>query len=106
MIYTGVIFCLSGVTLADETEGFRSKHFLELPDKHKKFWLDGAITAFAHIAAAKEKTKGECVYNWYFAKDIDEKNGLIEASMRKYQDATPTAVLLALTEKICGQYRS
>ena len=106
LIYAWVVFCCFGADAKEENEGFRSKHFLELPDEHKKFWLDGAITAFAHIAAARDKTKGECVYNWYFSEQIGERNWLILESMKKYPTATPTAVLLAITERECGAYRN
>lgn len=93
------------VNAAENDEGFRSKHFLEISDEHKKFWLDGAITAFAHMAATKNQTLGKCVYDWYFSEKIGERNWLILESMKKYPDATPTAVLLAITERECGAYR-
>lgn len=96
---------LSPCVFADEGK-FTGEDFLELHGEAKKFWLDGAITAFAQVAAARDKATGQCIYNWYFAGDIAQKNGLIEASMKKYADAKPTAILLALTEHACGSYRN
>lgn len=106
LIYAWVIFCSFGANAADENEGFRSKHFLELPEAHQKFWLHGAMNAFSHMAAAKNQQLGKCVHDWYFSDKIGERNWLILESMKKYKNATPTAVLLALTENICGEYRN
>ena len=81
-----------------------SKDFLQMEDVKKKFWIDGAISALGHVAAAKNKEQGSCVYDWYFSDKIADRNGLILASMKKYPDSAPTAVLLALTERECGIY--
>jgi len=86
------------------SKGFENRHFLEMGDTQKKFWLDGAITALSHVAASRDKKAGECVYNWYFGDKIADRNGLIIASMKKYPDIRPTAVLMALTERECGTY--
>ena len=85
-------------------EGFKNKNFLALENEQKKFWLAGAIGALFHVAAAKSEKKGQCVYDWYYT-DTAMKNGIILGSMEKYPNATPSAVLLALTEKKCGTYR-
>ncbi len=90
---------------ASENQGFRASDFLALPDEQKKFWLHGAMLAFSHIAAAKDQDLGVCVHDWYFGEDKSYKDGLILASMEKYSHATPTAVLLALSEQHCGEYR-
>ena len=75
-----------------------------MPDTNKNFWLQGAMAAFAHMAATYSQEKGQCVYGWYFSEQIGERNWLILESMKKYPDVSPTAVLLALTERACGKY--
>ena len=87
------------------SEGFLAKDFLELPDTNKKFWIQGAMHALGAVAAAKSEKQGNCVYDWYFGDQRAERNGLILASMEKYPDAYPIAILLALTERECGEYR-
>ena len=85
-------------------EGFTNKDFLKLNNEQKKFWLTGAIEALTHVAAAKSHKQGKCVYDWYYT-DTSKQNGIILGSIEKYPDATPSAVLLALTERKCGAYR-
>jgi hypothetical protein len=85
-------------------EGFKNKNFLKLENNEKKFWLTGSIEALTHVAAAKNKKTGWCVHDWYYT-DTAVKNGIILGSIEKYPDSTPSAVLLALTERECGTYR-
>ncbi len=85
-------------------KGFLNKDFLTLTNEQKKFWLTGSIEALVYVAAAKTKKQGKCVANWYYT-DTPRKNGLILGSIEKYPDSTPSAVLLALTERECGTYR-
>ena len=85
-------------------EGFLARDFLQLPDASKKCWLHGAMMTFSYMAATHSRDMGQCVYEWYFSKQLGERNSLILASMEKYPDVSPTAVLLALTERACGKY--
>lgn len=106
LLYAGVfLMACHGTQAAEGKEGFRAKHFLEMKDEQKKLWLHGAMNAFAHMAASKDHAAGKCVHDWYFSEDINYKDGVILATMRKYPEVTPTAVLLALTEKSCGIYK-
>jgi len=85
-------------------KGFWNKDFLMLTKEQKKFWITGAIEALTYVAAAKKEKQGQCVYDWYYT-DTSKKNGLILGSIEKYPNSTPSAVLLALTERECGTYR-
>ncbi len=58
-----------------------------------------------HVASAKDKTIGQCVFEWYFGENRAERNGLILASMEKYPHSYPSAIFLGLTERECGEYR-
>jgi hypothetical protein len=83
--------------------GFNNSDFIKLNDIQKKFWIDGAMDTLGHVAAIKNKQQGQCVYDWYYL-DTAKKNGLIIASINKYPDHTPSAILIALTEKACEKY--
>ena len=100
------MFAIFPLTAQSEDEGFRSKHFLEMPDVHKKFWLTGAMESLAYAAASKSEDKGRCVYNWYFSERLAERNSLILATMEHYSHATPSAVLVALIKEDCGDFLS
>ena len=103
-----VILCslliFNGLNTPVWAEGFKNKDFLKLENSEQKYWLTGAIGALFHVAAAKSEKQGQCVYDWYYT-DTAKKNGIILGSMGKYPDSTPSAVLLALTERQCGTYR-
>ena len=96
---------LAGIVNTVQAEDFTNKDFLTLQEAHQKFWIQGSIDSLAHVAAAKSKQTGRCVIEWYYGDEYAARNGLILASMRKYPDAQPTAVMLALTERACGVFR-
>ena len=102
MLYAGLAAAVSNAAYAEE---FTNKDFLTLQEAHQKFWIQGSIDSLAHVAAAKSKQTGRCVIEWYYGDKHAARNGLILASMRKYPDAQPTAVMLALTERACGVFR-
>lgn len=83
---------------------FRASDFLEMEDTWKKFWLSGAMSALYSVLITKDEDQSRCVADWYFSEDLAEKNSLIIASMEKYPHATPSAVLIALTQRECGDY--
>lgn len=88
-----------------QAEDFTNKDFLTLQEAHQKFWIQGAVDVLGHVAAAKSKQTGRCVLEWYYGDQYAERNSLILASIRKYPDAHPSAVMLALTERACGVFR-
>lgn len=102
MLYTGLAIAMSGAAYAED---FTNKDFLTLQEAHKKFWIEGAVDALAHVAAAKSKKTGRCVIEWYYGDNHAERNSLILASMKKYPDVQPSAVMLALIERSCGVFR-
>lgn len=92
-------------TSVAHAERLLAQDFLELPEAHQKFWIQGTMHAFVAIAAAKSTEQGNCVQSWYFSEQRPERNGLILASMEKYPKAYPTAIMLALAERECGVFR-
>lgn len=91
------------ISLPAVADSFKNKDFLVLNNDQKKYFMRSAIDTLGFVAAYKDRKKGRCVWEWYF-KDITNKNGLIEAYMKKYPEKAPSLVLIALTEKDCGQY--
>ena len=89
----------------DADNSFTAKDFLQLSDEQKKFWIEGAVDAYGQVAAAKSNDLGKCVLQWYYGDKIAERNSLILASMKKYPDIIPSAIMLALTERACGTFR-
>tara|TARA_Y100001949_G_scaffold117195_1_gene99640 strand:+ start:274 stop:675 length:402 start_codon:yes stop_codon:yes gene_type:complete len=102
LLNTLVWACVSGVQ-ADEF--FTAAEFLKRQEAHQKFWIEGAVDAYAQVASAKSNDKGRCVMAWYYGEQHAQRNSLIFASMRKYSDKPPRAVLLALIERSCGVIR-
>ncbi len=88
-----------------QAEDFTNKDFLTLQEAHQKFWIQGAVDALSQVAAAKANETGRCVMEWYYGPKHAARNGLILASMEKYPDAHPRAIVLALIERACGVIR-
>lgn len=96
---------LAGIVNTAQAEDFTNKDFLTLQEAHQKFWIQGAVDALAQVASAKANKTGRCVIEWYYGPKHAMRNGLILASIEKYPDAHPSAVMLALTERACGVFR-
>lgn len=101
MLYTGLIFTLPA--LADEAQ-FTNKDFLQMPDAHKKFWIQGAMRALGAVSARNNTQHGKCVTDWYFGEKQADRNGLIIGSMEKYPSYSPDVIFIFLTEQACGKY--
>ena len=114
MFYAALFFALAackplgmahaGTGTGDKSGGFTNREFLLLDEAHQKFWIQGAMYALLHVAAAKKKQSGQCIADWYFGDKRADRNGLILASMEKYPNSYPSAVFIALTERACGIY--
>lgn len=83
---------------------FNNQDFLDMPPLQQNLFLKGAMETLGQVAAFKNKETGQCVYDWYFSDKMSERNWLILESMKKYPDHTPTAILIALTQRTCGVY--
>ena len=84
-------------------KNFKNKDFLKMAPIQQKFWLSGAIDTLGHVAVLKNKTQSQCTYDWYYG-DTANQNGIIMASIRKYPDHTPSAIVIVLAEKKCGKF--
>lgn len=90
-----------------QAEGFTAKDFLKLDEAHQKFWIEGAVDMMGLVAAnTNNHQQGKCIMKWYYGDENAERNGLIIASMRKYEDVPPNAIMLALAERACGTIKN
>lgn len=90
-----------------QAEGFTAKDFLTLPEAHQKFWIEGAIDMTALVVSTGgNKKKGRCIYEWYYGDRHAERNSLILASMKKYLNVPPNAIMVALIERDCGSLKA
>lgn len=102
LIYGWVIFCYFG---AEASEKFTNKDFLELPEAHQKFWIQGALDVLVNMATAKSQAQGQCISDWYFSDNQAHANGVILGSMEKYKEHEPAVIFIALAERECGTFR-
>jgi len=98
-----VIFLLSVSYSSAQGQGFTNADFMALPATQQKGFLDGIMHTLWQVAAQKDTTTGQCVFDWYY-KDVHKKNSLILASMEKYRDYSLAPVIIGLTEIECGKY--
>lgn len=89
------------------SEDFTAKDFLKLNEAHQKFWIEGAIDMTGLvISTGGNKQKARCISEWYYGDNHAERNSLILASMQKYPDVPPNAIVLALIERGCGSLKA
>ncbi|TBR44337.1 hypothetical protein CBF23_003195 [Marinomonas agarivorans] len=101
MLYVALLSCFSGIAQADI---LTSKDFLTWPEVHQKFWIQGSIDTAALISShSGNKEQGKCIAQWYYGDKRAERNSLIIASMEKYSDVPPEAIMVALIKKACGE---
>lgn len=86
-----------------KADKFTGQDFLQLTPEQQKFWIAGAIDSLSAFVFVQNKSKGQCIYNWYF-KDTAKKHGLLLASAEKYNTHEPRAILLALIKRGCGDF--
>lgn len=86
-------------------DGYTNKDYLAFTTEQKKYWLISTVDTLGFVASYKDKEQGRCVFEWYYKDDNKaQKHGTIEAYMQKYPTKSPSAILIALTEKACGAY--
>lgn len=93
---------ISTGALADPT--FTSAEFLKAsPTAQKNFIGNAAITA-GLIAAQNKKGQAECLNQWYKTNEKNSFKVVLDA-MRKLPNYDPNAVILAVFQKECGDFR-
>jgi hypothetical protein len=93
---------LSAVSIQAHAQDTNAK-FLQFSLSQRDWWYMGAFDALGHTVMLRNKTQGNCVYNWYF-QNPESRKTLIETTMRKYPEHAPTAILIALLRKDCGDF--
>ena len=80
----------------------KSSEFLQHSDGQRAWWFTGAFETLAHSMSQIDKTKSDCIADWYFNAP-EERRKELEDTMRKYPDHAPSAVVIALMQKHCGK---
>ncbi len=92
------------LTHQSHATNFTNKDFLTMPKLQQKGFLDGVINTLWQVAAQNDSDTGQCIVDWYFGEETAQRNGLIFKSMNQYPTYTPSAIVIALTERECGSY--
>ena len=75
--------------------------FLKLSPEARYWYLHGALLTTAHLIGANDKAKGDCAAAWY-VRDKENKQQLIQATIAKYPESSPTTIVLTLLSHACG----
>ena len=81
----------------------KNSWFLKNDEGQRIWWYMGAFTSLGHIVSQSDPKKADCIWNWSF-KEPKEKQKLLEETMRKYPDHSPSGIILALLYKDCGKF--
>lgn len=100
-----LIFALASILMAGtaQAEGLKNREFLERTDAERHWYYAGAFTSIGHMVFLHDKEKAQCVWNWW-PTDTAKKEALLLETFRKYPDHTPTAVILVLLKRDCGDF--
>ena len=86
-----------------QAESFTNKDFLKLTDDQKSHYIFAMTDTLGFVAAYKNKEIGRCVWEWY-SKSVAKANGEIITYIEEYPEKSPSMIVIALTEKECGNY--
>lgn len=78
--------------------------FLKLSAEARYWWLHGSLLTTAHLIGVNDKAKGDCAAAWY-VRDKDNKQQLIQATIAKYPENSPTTIVLTLLSQACGPFK-
>ena len=86
-----------------EAETFTSAEFLKWSAESQRSYIQTSVGMASVIASQISDTKAGCIGTWYFT-DNQARLAEIRASMKKNGQFHPQAVILALIQKVCGQF--
>jgi hypothetical protein len=99
-----IAFCLlTTVSIQAYADIDKNSKFMQHSPSQRAWYYLGAFDAIGHVVTLKNKSQGDCIYAWYFSNPEARKT-LIENTLLKYPDHSPTAILIALLRKDCGDF--
>jgi hypothetical protein len=84
--------------------GLNSRTFLTWTEKSRISYIQTSLMMANMIAMDNDKHHAECIGKWYEA-DRRKTEASIYAVMKKYPDAHPIGVIMAVVEKQCGSFK-
>lgn len=78
------------------------ERFLALGEVERQFWYEGAFRSLAHLISQYDRSKGDCVSQWWL-RDRKGKQALIEKELRRDPKSNETTTVLALLTLACGE---
>ncbi|MEM1377066.1 MAG: hypothetical protein AAGG69_06725 [Pseudomonadota bacterium] len=87
-------------------EGFTGTEFLTWSETAQAAFFQNSVLMASTISSRLEETHATCVSDWYFGEAVDRgaRNQEVLETIRQYPEFHPSAVVLAVIERECGQY--
>lgn len=89
-----------------QAEGFTGENFLGWSEAAQAAFFQNSVLMASTIASRLDAAQADCISTWYFG-DTDLRNERDEEllyTVKAYPDFHPSAVVLAVVERECGQY--
>lgn len=90
------------------SEGFTGKEFLRWSGAAQDAFFQNSVLMASTISARLDAAHAACVSEWYFVdpSSREQRNAELLSTVEKHVDFHPSAVVLAVLERECGQYGS
>ena len=87
-------------------EGFTGKDFLTWSAEAQEAFFQNSVLMASTISSRLNADHASCVSDWYFADAAKRplRDAEILDTIKKRSDFHPSAVVLAVIERACGQY--
>ncbi|MFA5951674.1 MAG: hypothetical protein WC807_15460 [Hyphomicrobium sp.] len=93
---------VSNPAMAEDT--FKTSDFLNLPPENQRGYVTTAAMAAGLIAAGNRKEQAKCIDDWGAEHRKDGYKPVIDA-MKRLPDYHPMAIIIAVFEKACGEFK-
>ena len=99
-----ITLCLLTLSLTPALSSETSNEiFLKNCEAEKTWWFMGAFSTLGLQVAQTDKTKADCIWNWYATNRL-HKNKELEAAMRKYPKHAPSTIVMGILQRDCGKF--
>lgn len=88
----------------DAQETFTSAEFLKWKLSDQKGYFRTNIGMASLIAAQNDRAHAKCIEDWYLGSEREAADYIL-ASMRRYPEHHPRAIIMAALQKVCGPFK-
>ncbi len=92
---------LIGAPVTVVAEGFTNADLLSWGARDRENWVFGAVLTTAQVVNLQDASKAACIQDWYLGAP-SEARAVIFAAMERYGDWSPSATIVALMQRECG----